>query len=581
MSNENKRVLITSALPYVNNIPHLGNIVGSVLSADVFARYSRLRGYETLYVCGADEYGTATETKAMEEKMTCEEVCSKYYEIHKNTYEWFQISFDVFGRTTNKNHIEITQEVFRKLYEKGFLKEKEIEQFFCNHCSMFLADRFVEGICYLCQYVDARGDQCDGCGKPLDSINLLEPKCKICEKSPFIKKTSHLFLDLSSLQPTCEVFVENSSQGGFVCTENGKIKKLEKEEKIKWSKNSFSITRKWLKEGLSPRCITRDLKWGVPVPKCDGLSESIQKKVLYVWFDAPIGYVSITATAVNDWSSWWKKENVLLYQFMGKDNVPFHSVMFPSSLIGTSEKWVLPYLISATEYLSYEGQKFSKSRGIGVFGTEAKETGIPCSVWRYYLLSIRPETSDSVFNWDELATKCNNELIANLGNFINRISSFISKRTRNILPGKTGNCVSTNLEESLIKDVESELGKYIEAMEATKISSGLKHSMNVSSIGNSYLTNAKLGVKLLENDPERCSVVLKHAANVSCLLSTMLFPFIPETSYEIFKILNIKKPLLGDKIQFLIEEGHVFGTPKYLFKRIDNVEILKTKFGGS
>ena len=339
---EKKNILITSALPYVNNVPHLGNIIGCVLSADVFARYSRLRGHNALFICGTDEYGTATETKALLEKVTPQEICDKYFKIHKEIYDWFDIDFDYFGRTTTSEQTKIAQDIFLKLHKRGLLSEDILEQPYCEGCKRFLADRFIEGTCPnpTCKYEDARGDQCDKCGKLLDAADLIDPKCKICRTKPYIKQTTHIFLNLPEIKEDLNQWVKKSSLEGF------------------WSSNSIQVTNGWIKQGLKKRCITRDLKWGTPVPL-----PGYEDKVFYVWFDAPIGYISITANYTKDWEKWWKNpDQVKLYQFMGKDNIPFHTVIFPSTLIGTKEPWSLLHHVSTTEYLNYETGKFSKSR---------------------------------------------------------------------------------------------------------------------------------------------------------------------------------------------------------------------------
>jgi methionyl-tRNA synthetase len=393
-----RNVLITSALPYVNNVPHLGNIIGCVLSGDVFARYCRQRQYNTLYVCGTDEYGTATETKALEEGLTPQQICDKYFAIHDEIYKWFNIDFDIFGRTSTHHQTKISQDIFWKLYESDFILKNTVEQLYCQNCDRFLADRFVEGTCPLCSYINARGDQCDKCGHLINAIELKSPRCKICSGEPSIKSSDHLFLDLSKLQ--------GSVNGWF----------LQSSEEGTWSNNAKVVTSTWLRDGLKPKCISRDLKWGTPVP-LDGYTD----KVFYVWFDAPIGYISITACYTHEWEKWWKNpQEVQLYQFMAKDNIPFHTVIFPSTLIGTKDNYTLLNSISSTEFLNYEDGKFSKSRGVGVFGNDAINTGIPADLYRFYLLFVRPETQDSVFNWADFALKVNTELVNNLGNFINR-----------------------------------------------------------------------------------------------------------------------------------------------------------------
>ena len=359
LPEEGKRnIMITSALPYVNNVPHLGNIVGCVLSADVYARFARLMGYNTLFICGTDEYGTSTETKAVEEGLTPREICDKYNALHTEIYEWFKISFDKFGRTTTETQTKISQEIFWDLYNSGHTSEASVEQLYCGNCDRFLADRFVEGQCPLCGFDDARGDQCDACGKLINAVELKSPRCKLCSKTPSIRTSKHLFIELPKVEANLNTWFHESSE--------------------RWTSNARIIAKSWLKGGLQSRCITRDLKWGTPVPLA-----GYESKVFYVWFDAPIGYISITAEYTSEWKQWWQnKDQVEYWQFMAKDNVPFHSVVFPSTLLGTGKPWTLVNRLMSTEYLNYEDAKFSKSRGIGVFGNDAKDTGITADVWR-------------------------------------------------------------------------------------------------------------------------------------------------------------------------------------------------------
>ncbi|MBE3133843.1 MAG: methionine--tRNA ligase, partial [Acidobacteria bacterium] len=407
-----ERRLITSALPYVNNIPHLGNLI-QVLSADVFARYCRLAGCETLYICGTDEYGTATETKALEEGITPRELCDRYHAIHADIYRWFGISFDYFGRTSVPVHTEITQHIFTKLHENGYITERVLSQPYCEKDQRFLADRFVLGACPHCGYPDARGDQCEQCGKLLDPTELVGARCSVCGTAPVIRETKHLFIDLMAILPRLRNWIESAAEKGF------------------WARNAVQMTYAWMRDGLKERCITRDLKWGIPVP-LDGYRD----KVFYVWFDAPIGYISITAEHTPEWKSWWyAPKSVKLFQFIGKDNIPFHTVIFPSSQLGTGEAWTTLHHMSSTEYLNYEGGKFSKSKGIGVFGTDARDTGIPADVWRFYLYYNRPEKSDALFTWKDFQEKVNAELIGNLGNLVNRTLAFVGRFYGGALPG--------------------------------------------------------------------------------------------------------------------------------------------------
>ncbi|XP_078161612.1 putative methionine--tRNA ligase [Carex rostrata] len=572
-----RNILITSALPYVNNVPHLGNIIGCVLSADVFARYCRIRGYNIIYMCGTDEYGTATETKALEENCSPKEICDKYHAIHSDIYKWFGISFDHFGRTSTPQQTEVCQAIFHKLMDNEWLSENTMQQPYCDTCQKFLADRLVEGTCPTpgCNYDSARGDQCEKCGKLLNPIELIDPKCKVCRNTPHIRDTDHLFLELPLLREKLEKYISEMSVAGS------------------WSQNAIQATNAWLKEGLKPRCITRDLKWGVPVPH-----EKYKEKVFYVWFDAPIGYISITACYTPDWEKWWKNpDNVELYQFMGKDNVPFHTVMFPSTLIGTGEKWTMMKTISVTEYLNYEAGKFSKSKGIGVFGNDAKETKIPPEVWRYYLLTNRPEVSDTLFTWADLQAKLNSELLSNLGNFINRVLSFIAKPAGagydSIIPDAP-NAESHQLTKTLAENVGKLVEQYIDAMEKVKLKQGLKTAMSISSEGNAYLQESQFW-KLFKEDPAACAVVMKTAAGLVYLLACLLEPFMPSFTDEVLKQLNLSR---GANLSFSDEKGdvdkankpweflpvgHKIGRPEPLFKELkdEEVEFFRQKFAGS
>lgn len=558
-----RNILITSALPYVNNVPHLGNIVGSVLSADIFARYCKDRNYNTLFICGTDEYGTATETKALEEKVSPRELCTKYHKIHKEVYDWFDIGFDYFGRTTTEKQTEIAQDIFMKLHKNGYLEEQVMRQLYCPEHKGYLADRYVEGECPKCHYEDARGDQCDKCGVLLDPFELINPRCKLDNATPIPKDSKHIFLSLDKLEPELKEWVEKSSTEG------------------KWSKNSKTITNSWLREGLKPRCITRDLVWGTPVPL-----EDFKDKVLYVWFDATIGYVSITANYTDDWKLWWQKQendktDIKLYQFMGKDNVPFHTVVFPATEIGTRDPWNKLYHLNTTEYLQYEGGKFSKSRGIGVFGNNAKDTGISPSVWRYYLASIRPESQDSQFSWTEFVTKNNSELLANLGNFVNRITKFVNAKYNGVIPEfDLKNC--PNFTETAESDINKILSTYIDDMENCRLRKGLETAMQLSSRGNLFLQENKLDNSTYENEPEKADAVVAIGINLVYLVSSVIGPYMPEVRDNICQILNVPQLAIPDKFEMFIQEGHCISKPQYLFARIDEKKIdeWRNKYGG-
>lgn len=501
-----RNVLVTSALPYVNNYPHLGNIIGAVLSADVYARYLRQRGVNVLYICGTDEYGTATETKAQQERLTPRQICDKYHALHSEVYKWFDIAFDEFGRTSTQQQTDIVQEIFWDVYNNGFILEDSMKQLYCEAiCHRFLADRYVHGTCPHCGYEDARGDQCDNCGRMLNPSELVHPRCSTCENTPVIRSTDHLFLDLPKVEEKLEQWIASASSEG------------------KWTANAKSMTDTWLRDGLKPRCITRDLKWGVPVPL-----EGYTDKVFYVWFDAPVGYVSITAGICGEgWRKWWLPDDdapydVELVQFMGKDNVPFHTIVFPGSLLATGKNWTKLTHISTSEYLNYEKGKFSKSRGVGVFGNDAKDTGISAEVWRYYLLLNRPEGSDSAFTWTDLATKNNDELINNLGNFINRTVTFLYKFFDAQVPELE---VDSESDEFTAK-VNVELIEYIQLMEKVSLKAGLKKAMAISSIGNLYLQRKAPWKLLKEGNKTGAGSCLAYAANLAVLLAIVLEPFL-------------------------------------------------------
>lgn len=506
-----KRKLVTSALPYVNNIPHLGNLI-QVLSADVYSRYCRLASYETLYVCGTDEYGTATETKAQEEGKTPRELCDYYHAIHADIYRWFGIAFDHFGRTSTPQQTEITQSIFLDLRENGFVKEHTLEQLFCVSCDRFLADRYVRGTCPSCGYEDARGDQCEHCGKLLEPTELTSPRCSTCASTPEIRQTKHLYIDLPGILPKYEQWMRKASVDG------------------KWAKNALQMTQAWIRDGLQERAITRDLKWGIPVP-CEGF----ESKVFYVWFDAPIGYISITKCLADangmDWKSWWQNpEDVELFQFIGKDNIPFHTVIFPSSLIGSGKNWTKLHHMSSTEYLNYESGKFSKSKGVGVFGSDAKESGLPADMWRFYVFYNRPEKSDAQFTWKDFQEKVNSELIGNLGNLVNRTFTFVSRYYDGSIPAVDG-LLSTRADiretiGALRKAANDSATRVRDLMEWAELRDAFREIFALSSVANKAFQDGEPW-KNREADPERAGALLRELCYLIKDILIMVHPFMP------------------------------------------------------
>lgn len=496
--------------------------------------------------------------------MTPEELCAKYNKIHQEVYKWFEIGFDHFGRTPTQQHTEISQAIFLKLYDNGYLVEKTAEQPFCETHGSFLADRYVEGECPRCHYDDARGDQCDKCGHLLDPFDLVKPHCKLDGATPMRRETKHYHLLLDKLQPEIESWVKQSIEKGI------------------WPKNSRVITESWLKEGLKDRGITRDLKWGVPVPL-----KGFENKVLYVWFEACIGYPSITANYTPHWKDWWcNPDDVQLYQFLGKDNVPFHSVIFPGSQIGTREKWTMLHHLNATEYLNYENGKFSKSRGVGVFGNNAKEIGVSPDVWRYFLLKNRPETGDTQFEWRPFVDSNNSELLAKLGNLVNRVIKLVAASYGSTIPEFT---VPESFQPNL-DEVTTTLRQYIEEMESVHLRAGVQTAMKLAEAGNLLIQANRLDNSLIANEPERAAAVVGTVLNLIYLLASVFAPYLPATSKSINEQLDAPFayiPTLEDIKDgwkpVALKPGHKIGKAKYLFSRIDSkkADEWREKFGGS
>ncbi|KAI0395623.1 methionyl-tRNA synthetase [Xylariaceae sp. FL0594] len=549
-----RNILVTSALPYVNNVPHLGNIIGSVLSADVFARYCRARGVNTLFVGGTDEYGASTEARALKEGCTCQELCDRYHVIHADIYSWFQISFDIFGRTTTELHTEITHKIVHKLDENGFLSERKTLQLYCEEPdhNRFLSDRFVEGECPKCAFPDARGDQCDHCGRLLDTLDLKSPRCKIDGMTPTRKEASHLYFGLDKLQDEVGSFVRKATAASS------------------WSSNSEAITSAALMEGLTAMSITRYLQWGtaVPLPNHEG-------KILYPWFDACIGYVSITANYTDQWKKWWQNpDQVQLYQFLGKDNVPFHSVVFPATQIGTRENWTTLHYLSATEYLTYEGEKFSKSRNVGVFGDSAQATGVDPDVWRFFLLRHRPEDGDEDFDWESFAEDHTEELVKNLGGFVSTVMEYMCLLYDGTVPdGSEYDEASFGQFQDHVNEL---LRRYNEELGHARLRSGIGTVLAISRLATEYLLR---GV-----DRSSFAAVIRIAVNIVWLLAAVVAPYMPSTARRIQQQLGVD----SDRLQIpdrwnpnSIKPGHRIGEPVRLFNTINPEKVCewRRKFG--
>jgi methionyl-tRNA synthetase len=553
-----KRRLITSALPYVNNVPHLGNLI-QVLSADVFARFCRLKGYDTLYVCGTDEYGTATETRALEEGITPRELCDRYYAVHRDIYSWFGIAFDKFGRTSTPRQTEITQSIFLDLDRNGFIRSQSVEQLYCESCSRFLADRFVRGLCPHCGYDGARGDQCECCGKLLDPTELKEPRCSTCGASPRPRRTTHLYIDLPAIRPRLESWMKEASTRGF------------------WANNAIQMTQAWIRDGLKERAITRDLKWGIPVPK-----QGFEEKVFYVWFDAPIGYISITAClgdeAGFDWKSWWMSpDDVELFQFIGKDNIPFHTVIFPSSLLGSGRGWTMLHHMSSTEYLNYESGKFSKSKGVGVFGTDAVESGIPADVWRFYIFWNRPEKSDVTFTWADFQEKVNGELIGNLGNLANRTLTFVTRYFGGVIPSGEPDPGFW----AAAREIEGRIGAHFDRAELRE---AFRAAFELSDLANKRFQDGEPW-KTRTSDPAKAASLIRDLCYVLRDLAVIIHPVMPGAASRLAGFLGTA---VGEGGLTWVDIGKLEGLERVsasevLFAKLedDRVAELRERYSGS
>lgn len=560
------KILITSALPYVNGVPHLGHLVGCLLPSDVYARYMRMMGHEVLYVCGTDEHGTPSEVGAAKEGMDVADYCLKYHNRHKEAYDAFNLSFDYFGRTSSEQNREITYHIFEQLDKNGLIEEESIKQIFSIDDNRFLPDRYVTGTCPHCGYDKARGDQCENCTKVLDPTELINPRSTISGSTNLeVRETKHLFLNLPKLEKQLAEWVK--SKEPF------------------WPDVAYSIAQKWLKEGLRPRCITRDLKWGFPVPK-----KGFEDKVFYVWFDAPIGYLGITKQWADEkpgernWKDWWlDAKDVYYVQFMGKDNVPFHSISFPATLLGTGENWTKVDYLKGMSYLTFEGGKFSKSEQRGVFAEDAVKE-FPADYWRYWLISNAPEASDSSFTFDLFAGVVNKDLNGVLGNFVSRVMKMTASKIGAEVPAGGE---MTEVEEKLIADLQEKADNYYKYMEGLEFKKAMNELRAIWVDGNNYISVTEPWT-VIKTDSARAAAILRVCLNLIRIYALLSAPVMPETSAKIlakFGLNAADMPVLkgfnaAKEIEAL-QPGHKFEVGDALFERIapEKTEELKAKYG--
>ena len=553
------KIFVASAWPYVNTVPHLGNLIGSVLSADVFARYARMKyGKENvIFVSGSDEHGTPIEVEAKKRNINPKDLTDQAHEYDKKLFlETWEISFDNYTRTESEIHKQFVQEFLLKLQKYIKIEEDEIP--YCEYDKLYLPDRFVKGTCPYCGYEDARGDQCDNCGRLLTPKMLINPKCVLCGRTPTFKKTKHWFFDLSVFSKEIEEWIRNSNS---------------------MPENVKSVALSWVKEGLKPRSITRDNAWGIPAP-----FEGAEGKTIYVWFDALLGYISATIEYFkkkeneDEWKKFWFGNDVKSYYFIGKDNIPFHAVIFPAMLMATGENYVLPTVIAATEYLLYEGQKFSKSRRIGVWIDEAPYL-LDVEYWRFILIRLRPEERDTSFTWREALRIINTELNDDIGNYANRVLTMVNRYFNGELYGIMENKLNDD-DKKFIEKIKEAPIRMGELFEQGKLKAGSEEILKLAREGNAYL-NLRAPWNLIKKDRDEAGTVLTIAANSLRTISIMLYPIMPTYAEKLYRMLglnDIEKEKWDNAGNLVLGKGHKIGEVKILFTKVElNAEDIEKK----
>lgn len=549
MEKNFKRTLITAALPYANGPVHIGHLAGVYIPSDIYARYLRLRGEEVLFVCGSDEHGVPIAIKAKKEGVTPQDIVDRYDGIIRQSFADFGITFDIYGRTTSPTHRELASSIFRTIYDKGGFIEEESEQYYDPEAKQFLADRYITGTCPRCQNERAYGDQCESCGSTLNPTDLIHPKSAISGATPELRKTKHWYLPLDKHEPFLKQWIL--------------------EEHKEWKSNVYGQCKSWLDGGLQPRAVSRDLDWGIPVPV-----EGAEGKVLYVWFDAPIGYISNTKELLPDsWEKWWKSDDTRLLHFIGKDNIVFHCIVFPA-MLRAEGSYILPENVPANEFLNLEGDKISTSRNWAVWLNEYL-VDLPGKqdVLRYVLTANAPETKDNDFTWRDFQARNNNELVAVFGNFVNRALVLTSKYFEGKVPALgalTDFDRETLAELSTVREaIERELDNF-------HFREALKEAMNLARLGNKYLADTEPW-KLAKTDMERVATILNISLQITANLAIAFAPFLPMSSEKLCKMLSIALPQWSDLGRSdLIEAGHTLGEASLLFEKIED-EVIEAQ----
>ncbi len=565
------RHLITSAIPYINGIKHLGNLVGSQLPADLYARYLRGRGHEVLFLCATDEHGTPAELAAAKAKKPVAEYCAEMHGVQAEIAKGFRLSFDHFGRSSSAQNHKLTQHFAGRLKEAGLIREVSEKQMYSHADGRFLPDRYIEGTCPNCGFDSARGDQCDNCTKQLDPVDLINPHSAISGSTDLeMRETKHLYLRQSTLKDQLEAWIDSKKD---------------------WPILTTSIAKKWLNDGdgLQDRGITRDLDWGIPVRDGDKDWPGMEGKVFYVWFDAPIEYIACSQEWVDagkgtDWERWWRTdkgaEDVTYTQFMGKDNVPFHTLSFPATILGSGEPWKLVDYIKSFNYLNYDGGQFSTSRGRGVFMDQALEI-LPADYWRWWLLSHAPESSDAEFTWENFQASVNKDLADVLGNFVSRITKFCRSKFGEVVP--EGGAYGAQ-EEALIADLAARVATYQGLMDAMEVRKSSAELRAIWVAGNEYLQSAAPWSTFKE-DPEKAAMQVRLGLNLIRLYAVLSAPFIPDASATMLAAMNAEGAGWPDDVAgFLagLPAGHGFTVPDVLFAKItdEQREDWQTRFAG-
>ncbi len=547
MAKEYKRYLVTSALPYANGPVHIGHLAGVYIPSDIYARYLRLKGCDVISICGSDEHGVPITIKARKEGVTPQQIVDRYHEIIRRSFEGLGMSFDIYSRTSSKTHARVASDFFRKLYDDGKFIEKTSMQYYDEEAQTFLADRYIVGTCPRCQNDRAYGDQCEKCGSTLSPDELIDPHSAVSGSVPVKRETKHWYLPLNDYEQFLREWILDGHK--------------------EWKSNVYGQCKSWLDLGLQPRAVSRDLDWGIPVPV-----EGAEGKVLYVWFDAPIGYISATQDLTPDWEKYWKDEETKMVHFIGKDNIVFHCIVFPS-MLKAHGGYILPENVPANEFLNLEGDKISTSRNWAVWLNEyLEEFPGKEDVLRYVLCANAPETKDNDFTWKDFQARNNNELVAVLGNFVNRALVL----TQKYYGGKVPACGELNdYDRETLAELAKVKGALEQNIENYRFREALKEAMNVARIGNKYLADTEPW-KVVKSDPERVKTILNIALQITANLSIAIEPFMPFSAAKILRMLLVE-PFGWERLgrTDLIAAGHEIGESSLLFEKIEDDVIQK------